>query len=154
MHWAAQQDSLKVPVRITVRLLIEKGADVNIGGENGYTPLHVAVRNDSLGMARLLIDLGAEVEAKDNNGHTPLYFAAKNKSLDVTNMLLAKGARTSGIDMTWWSQPTSWEEQEEEYELMWRQAEDQASRHQPNIQELIPEGMGSDELDWESQDYE
>ena len=54
------------------RLLIERGADPNIRGWSGYTPLHCALKKGWIEIARVLIEHGADVELKDNNGKTPL----------------------------------------------------------------------------------
>ena len=73
-----------------VKLLIEKGADVNVTIEKGYdvkfnkngsstrifpesTPLHVAFLNNHLKIAKLLIENGADVNARYKSGKTLLH---------------------------------------------------------------------------------
>jgi ankyrin repeat protein len=154
LHVAVRNDSIAM-----VSVFIQNKADVNIRGSDGTvngwcTALHVAVRKNSIDMARLLVKAGADVNAIDNNGHTPLYFAALNRSLNCANTLLAKGAHTSGIDMDWWSQSITQTEEEEEYEEWLSRADEHASLHQPNIQDLTPLGMRDVDIDWGSIDYE
>jgi ankyrin repeat protein len=60
-----------------VRLLIEKGANVN-ATRYGETPLHSAAEGGNAETAKLLIEKGADVNAKDDNGETPLHKASKN----------------------------------------------------------------------------
>jgi ankyrin repeat protein len=47
-----------------VRLLIERGADVNQGDNAGFTPLHLAAANGYLEIARRLLDAGADANAR------------------------------------------------------------------------------------------
>jgi ankyrin repeat protein len=43
-----------------VKLLIEKGADVNAVNQFGFTPLHVAISNRLSGIVRVLLKAGAD----------------------------------------------------------------------------------------------
>lgn len=62
-----------------VKLLIEKGADLNPRGLIRHTPLHIAAECGKKAVAELLIDKGADVDCKDFGGHTPLYCAIKRR---------------------------------------------------------------------------
>ena len=53
------------------KLLIERGADVNVVGENGWTALHGAAYNGADEIARLLLENGAELDALDVFQQTP-----------------------------------------------------------------------------------
>ncbi len=55
-----------------IRLLLAKGADVNVKDNAGETPLHSAAMNGSVDVTTLLLANGADVNAKDNQGRTPL----------------------------------------------------------------------------------
>ncbi|KAK1241331.1 hypothetical protein MKX08_001305 [Trichoderma sp. CBMAI-0020] len=59
-----------------VRLLLEKGADVEVKDYNGRAPLSWAAENGHETVVRLLLEKGADVEAKDRNDYTPLWWAA------------------------------------------------------------------------------
>ena len=51
-----------------VKLLLEKGAEVDIAGEQGSTPLMVACHNGNLECARVLIEQGADVDRRRRPG--------------------------------------------------------------------------------------
>lgn len=55
-----------------VKLLMEKGADVNKANPDGNTPLHVATFVADEEIVALLIDKGAKIDAKNKKGETPL----------------------------------------------------------------------------------
>ena len=74
------------------RAAIEAGADINfkdVNTEDRYTPLHRAVRQNSLGVLRLLLERKANVNAVDVGGSTPLH---KARTLDAVQLLIAGGA--------------------------------------------------------------
>lgn len=58
-----------------VRLLIDKGADVNPDPDAGDGPLHCAVTSTSLEAVQLLTAKGADPTATDGDGRTPLQLA-------------------------------------------------------------------------------
>jgi uncharacterized protein len=47
-----------------VRLLIERGADFNLGDNAGFTPLHLAAANGYVESARMLLEAGANPNAR------------------------------------------------------------------------------------------
>ncbi|MFP3023196.1 MAG: ankyrin repeat domain-containing protein, partial [Wolbachia sp.] len=60
----------------TVKLLVEKGANVNAADVEGYTALHLAVTEKHLETVRELIKSGANVNAEEyENKCTPLHLA-------------------------------------------------------------------------------
>lgn len=67
----------------TVQVLLEAGAPVDIKGQDGDSPLHVAAFDEDnnggdrlIQMVQLLIDKGADTNAKNDSGCTPLHMAA------------------------------------------------------------------------------
>ena len=75
-----------------VKLMIEKGADVNNGS---WTPLHIAARYGYTEIARLLIKNGATVNKTDEDRWTPLYAAAYNGRPETVKLLLEAWADAS-----------------------------------------------------------
>jgi len=64
----------------TVRLLLQRGAEVNIrakGDVNGPTPLHVACRHGMLEMVNVLLENNCEIDPLDGNSNTPADLAGK-----------------------------------------------------------------------------
>ena len=66
LPWACANDNLDI-----FTYLVENGANINIVGANGYTPLHFAYANGHLMIIDLLEKKGANQYAKDNDGREP-----------------------------------------------------------------------------------
>jgi ankyrin repeat protein len=75
-----------------VEALLDKGLDVNIKDQNGWTPLLEAVFGGHADTVRVLLDRGANVNATDQTGWTPLMEAASKGHTDIIKILLAYGA--------------------------------------------------------------
>ncbi len=60
--------------------LIEAGADVHKGTDEGMTPLHLAARNGFEAVVRALIGAGADVNQANRHGSSPLWFANGHES--------------------------------------------------------------------------
>ena len=59
-----------------IQVFLDSGlVDVHTKDYRGWTPLHLAARNNRLELAQLLISSGAEVNVKDDRGWTPLDMA-------------------------------------------------------------------------------
>ncbi|EAY08869.1 hypothetical protein TVAG_051040 [Trichomonas vaginalis G3] len=80
------------------KLLIDKGADVNIENYNGETSLIKAVLADNVKSAEVLLQNGADIEKADYSGHTPIMFAKRYKKHKMLKFLTDKGADTSELD--------------------------------------------------------
>ena len=87
LHYAAKIGDIN-----TVRRCLDEGADVNMAGPKGHTPLFVAADYDKPDIVRLLLDSGAIHGKRTNHGHTPLHVAARNGSVRIVEMLIAAGA--------------------------------------------------------------
>ena len=72
-----------------VKLLLEKGADVNAK----MTALMLAAANGHTEIIKLLLEKGADVNAKNKYGSTALMFAAANGRTEIVQILLEKGGR-------------------------------------------------------------
>lgn len=75
--------------------LIQKGADVNVKAEDGYTPLHGAVTAGHTEIAKLLIQNGASLDTKGEKGNTALHFSAWLGRAEITKLLIENGADVS-----------------------------------------------------------
>jgi ankyrin repeat protein len=75
-----------------VKLLLEKGADVECKSDNGRTPPCWAAWNGRGAVVKLLLEKGADVECKSDNGRTPLCWAKWNGHKAIVKLLLEKGA--------------------------------------------------------------
>ncbi|KAL5093393.1 hypothetical protein Trisim1_011197 [Trichoderma cf. simile WF8] len=82
----------------TVRLLLDRGAELDAKDPMGRTPLLHAARSGSEAIVRLLLDRGAELHAKDEMGRTPLSHAAQSNSKATVNLLLDRGAELDAKD--------------------------------------------------------
>jgi ankyrin repeat protein len=52
-----------------IRLLLEKGAEINAKGKFGWTPLSLAAGSGHEAVVRLLLEKGADINAEDEKGH-------------------------------------------------------------------------------------
>jgi ankyrin repeat protein len=92
----------------TIKLLLEKGANINLRDDKGETPLHLAVRFENLKLTELLLKQGSHIEEltevedhpdSPHNGRTPLIIAARtHKNPEIFACLLKAGANPNFID--------------------------------------------------------
>ena len=83
-----------------VKLLIEKGANIETQGTYGQTALHAASSRGDLEIIKLLIENGANIEAQDKYSSTALHWAVNSHCsfvssdcLEVVKFLIKKGAK-------------------------------------------------------------
>jgi ankyrin repeat protein len=96
------QQALAVPVlsRVaqlgdveTMRVLLDRGADPNLKGFRGLTPLMIAAATTpDATMVRLLLQSGAIADSRDDDGHTALDWALKLGETDASRELRKAGA--------------------------------------------------------------
>jgi ankyrin repeat protein len=79
------------------QIFIEKGCNVNAQNNNGETPLHKAIFNNSvrLLMVDLLLKNGADVNLLNSMGESPLHYAVRLGRDDLVSVLLKAGADVS-----------------------------------------------------------
>jgi len=87
LYNAAKRDDIDNVVRA-----LKHGADPNVRGPDGYTPLHIAAHENYSELAKVLIKFGAKVDLKDRYGNKPLHAAAYMGRLNVASLLLEHGA--------------------------------------------------------------
>jgi quinoprotein dehydrogenase-associated probable ABC transporter substrate-binding protein len=76
-----------------VLLLLDKyHADINNLGNDGETPLHLAVINGDDELIKVLIKRGAHVDGPDSDGYTPVALAAARNKVRAIKLLVAAGA--------------------------------------------------------------
>jgi len=74
-----------------VRLLIFKGADVNMIDSQGNSLVHIAAINGYLDVLKILVEYSVDLEVTDANGCKPIYAAAIHNQLDVLKYLVQIG---------------------------------------------------------------
>ncbi|XP_057325538.1 putative ankyrin repeat protein RF_0381 [Microplitis mediator] len=91
LHYTIKIGNLSI-----VKLLLERGADVNSEESNGVTALHVAVLHQHLTIVQCLLREGALVNLKctlpDKAGYTALHLACEIPNDDFARVLLDSGA--------------------------------------------------------------
>lgn len=98
LNYAANYRHLAV-----AKLLIEEGADADLGGTPIGTPLTIAAEAGDVAMAKLLIQRGADVNRMPEFDFTPLHRAVIIGNVDMVELLLNEGA---SVDLRHGSDPT------------------------------------------------
>ncbi len=75
-----------------VKLLLDRGADVNAKAKDGDTALMSAAGKGHPEIVERLFNSGADINAKRTDGFTPLMVASSNGRLEILKLLLGKGA--------------------------------------------------------------
>ncbi|XP_061185021.1 ankyrin-2-like [Saccostrea echinata] len=87
LHDAARGGNIQI-----VKLLIEKGMDINTLQKDGETILHQSCRSGKMEMCRYLVNHSSDLlEIRDNNGWTVLHSACRGGRIEIVSFLIQKG---------------------------------------------------------------
>ncbi|WP_445628560.1 ankyrin repeat domain-containing protein [Nostoc sp. DSM 114167] len=77
-----------------IRMLEEKGVDINLPSEDRFTPLMVAIWRENYAIADYLIEQipKSNINQRDRKGETALYKAVKQGNYDLVTKFIDKGA--------------------------------------------------------------
>lgn len=85
LHLAVKLKNLKI-----AKVLLQAGANPNVVGKYGETPIFDSVREDDREMIELLLSYGAKLNVKNREGHTPLIVASQNRNRQEALLCLIK----------------------------------------------------------------
>jgi cytohesin len=71
-----------------------------VGGDESYSPLHVAASSGNKEVVKLLLTKGAQIESKGERGETPLFNAIRSKNKETIELMLATGANIKAKSFT------------------------------------------------------
>ena len=86
-----------------LRLLIDRGLDIEARDSYHNTSLHDATINGQKDALNLLLDCGAEIDANNFDGNTPLYLAVSYSHDQLVSTLLERGANVGEDCIDSWS---------------------------------------------------
>jgi len=83
LHKAIYEENLS-----KIKLLLDKGVEIDKPSKAGITPLIMAVKMRNLKIVKLLIKHDADIEEGDKNGLTPLHYAVGERRYKIVKFLL------------------------------------------------------------------
>ena len=87
LHYAARYDGCDI-----VKYLLDGGADIELKGGQGDTPLITAARCGDKKCCKLLLDRGANINARPATNTSPLIAASCHGHVDICRLLVERGA--------------------------------------------------------------
>ena len=78
----------------TAMKLIQDGANINVEGDNGETPVLAATYQNHVETVKALIGAGANIEIKDEKHSNPLLYASREGYTDIVKVLINAGVNT------------------------------------------------------------
>ena len=91
LHFAAENNWVEV-----ISQLLANGANCDVCGNEGNTPLIIATKNCEMSSVEILLRNGADPNIKDQNGDTAIHFAS---SSEIAKLLLTHKAQPNVIDI-------------------------------------------------------
>ncbi|KAI9777066.1 MAG: hypothetical protein M1839_009117 [Geoglossum umbratile] len=82
----------------TVKLLLEKGADIEAEDSSGQRALHTAAFFEHSEVVKVLLDNGVDIEARDSSSRTALHRASFPGRIEVVRLLLENGVDIEAKD--------------------------------------------------------
>jgi ankyrin repeat protein len=82
-----------------VKLVIQKGTDVNYKDDCEWTALFWSVYVDRIDICKLLLENGADVNKPEESKWTPLIYAVATRKIDIIKLLLIYGANVHHINI-------------------------------------------------------
>jgi len=92
VHQAAKYGQIEA-----LKLLLDKGSDINAKTPQGVTPLHLAANFGELEAVKLLLERGAEPDPKEETGMTPIMAAQGGNHQEIIKLLKAAGADDTAV---------------------------------------------------------
>ncbi|KAI1735311.1 ankyrin repeat-containing domain protein [Xylaria scruposa] len=71
-----------------VNFLLDHGASLDVQGNYGRVPLHIAFQNGDLNTIMALLNRGSQTDIRDFKGRTPMMYALKARNLPIIQVLL------------------------------------------------------------------
>lgn len=63
--------------------------------QNNYTPLHLSLKRQHVGVASLLLRAGSDIEASDDHGERAIHYAARSNLLQICQTLCSSGCNVN-----------------------------------------------------------
>eukprot|EP01098_Paradermamoeba_levis_P009513 TRINITY_DN3972_c0_g1_i1.p1 TRINITY_DN3972_c0_g1~~TRINITY_DN3972_c0_g1_i1.p1 ORF type:complete len:552 (+),score=170.83 TRINITY_DN3972_c0_g1_i1:523-2178(+) len=92
--YAPQEEEEKKLFLTVLKLMVDKGADIDAVSKTSATPLHEAAFKGAEDVALFLIKNRADINKKTLEGDTPLHYAIHANKVNIVKLLLANGADT------------------------------------------------------------
>ena len=87
MEKAQNREKIELYYSDIIRMIVNKGEDINQGIADGKTLLHLAVKYYLPHITALVLELGGDPDVVDADGYTPLHYAAREKLISLESIL-------------------------------------------------------------------